>query len=127
MIFRDEMKIFYDKNGFLVVKQVLSDEELAGVRQRTDEIVADPDNAPSGISIGREQDTLPGNKQTNASNNMVRGAAFLVRYDKTFQAFANNPKILELVRGLIGPKIKVFRDQMLLKPPGGQAKPSTLR
>src|SRR5438477_2753208 len=49
--------------------------------------------------------------------------AFLVRFDPTFREIALNPKILELARGLLGPRIKLFRDQMLLKPPGGQPKP----
>lgn len=123
MIFHDAMKVFFDENGYLVVERVLTDEELAGVRQRTDEIIADPDSAPAGVSVGREGDTVADKSKPEAANQAVRGAAFLVRFDPMFREFARNPKILELVRGLIGPRIKVFRDQMLLKPPGGQDKP----
>lgn len=123
MRFQASMKTFFDDNGYLVVEHVLTDEELTGVRQRTDEIIADPDSAPPGVSVGREGDTIADKSRTEAANRAVRGTAFLVRFDPIFRAFAQNPKILELVRGLIGPRIKVFRDQMLLKPPGGQAKP----
>ena len=123
MIFDPAMKRFFTENGFLVVEQVFTDEELADVRRRTDELIADPTAATPGVSVGREGDTVSDKTTPNAQNKSVRGAAFLVRFDPVFQELARNQKLLKLVRGLIGPDIKVFRDQMLLKPPGGQAKP----
>jgi phytanoyl-CoA hydroxylase len=123
MIFEQAMKRFYDANGYLVVESVLTDDELAGIRHRTDEIVADPTRAPEGVSIGREGDTMADKSRPEAANKAVRGMAFLVRFDPVFREVALNPKILELTRGLLCPRIKLFRDQMLLKPPGGQPKP----
>ena len=117
------MKCFYDAEGYLVVENVFADAELAEVRRRTDEIVADPASAPTGVSVGREGDTIADKTDAAAANNAVRSTAFLVRFDAVFRTFAVQAKLVELVRGLIGPRIKVFRDQMLLKPPGGQAKP----
>ena len=117
--FTPEMKQSYDDNGFLVVERLFSAEELVEVRQQIDALIADPDNPPEGVTIGREGDTNPQTKGTGD----VRGAAFMVRFVPCFQDFARTPKLLECVRGLLGPRVKVFRDQMLLKPPGGQAKP----
>lgn len=123
MIFDPVMKQFFTENGYLVVEHVFTDEELAGVRRRTDELIANPTAVATGVSVGREGDTVTDKTSPQAGNKTVRGAAFLVRFDPVFQELARNPKLLKLVRGLIGPDIKVFRDQMLLKPPGGQAKP----
>jgi ectoine hydroxylase-related dioxygenase (phytanoyl-CoA dioxygenase family) len=123
MLSHDAMKRFYDENGYLVVANALSDAELAGVRRRTDEMVADPLSAPTGVSIGREGDTLADKSRPEAANAAVRGIAFPARFDPVFQEVARNPTLLELVRGLIGARVMLFRDQMLLKPPGGQAKP----
>src|SRR5207249_5365530 len=107
----------------LVVKSVLTDAELAGVRRRTDEIVADPSRAAPGVGVSREGDTIKDKSRREAANDAVRGMAFVARFDPVYREVALNPKLLELVRGLLGPRVKVFRDQMLLKPPGGQPKP----
>ena len=119
MVFTPDMKQSYEKDGYLVVESLFTEEEQAGVRQQIDALIADPDSAPEGVTVGREGDTTPETKGTGA----VRGAAFMVRFVPYFQDFARTPKLLECVRGLLGPRVKVFRDQMLLKPPGGQAKP----
>jgi phytanoyl-CoA hydroxylase len=121
--FNAAMKSFYDTNGYLVVDTVFSAAEIAPIQQRIDAIVADPDSAPAGVRIGREGNTAADEKSDAAQNDAVRSTAFLVRFDPQFRAFARLEKLLNLVRGLIGPRVKVFRDQMLLKPPGGQAKP----
>ena len=66
-MFEPSMKTFYDTHGYLVVKNLFAKEELANVIQRTDEIVANPDRAPEGISIGHE-----GNTVTDKSNPEAR-------------------------------------------------------
>jgi ectoine hydroxylase-related dioxygenase (phytanoyl-CoA dioxygenase family) len=120
---RDEMKRFYEENGYLVVENLLTDADLAGVRRRTEEMVADPGAAAAGVSIGREGDTVADKSRPEAANATVRGIAFPARFDPVFREVARHPRLLELVRSLIGPRIMLFRDQMLLKPPGGQEKP----
>lgn len=123
MIFEPHMKTFYEEHGYLVVEKALTPDDIAAVSDRTDEIVNNPATAAPGVTVGREGDTIADKDSEAAHNSAVRGAAFLVRFDPVFQDFTRNPKILDLVRGLLGPEIKLFRDQMLLKPPGGQAKP----
>ncbi len=122
-MFQQSMKTFYDNEGYLAVERVFDDNELADVRSRINQIVEDPSHAPKGVSISREGDTAADKSSAEAQNTSVRGIAFMARFDPLFQNFAKQPKLLGLVRGLIGPKIKLFRDQMLLKPPGGQPKP----
>ncbi len=119
MSFTPEMKHSYEKNGFLVVERLFTDGELIDLKAQIDAIIADPASAPEGVTVGREGDTTPETKGTGE----VRGIAFMARFVPSFQDFARTPKLLECVRGLLGPRVKLFRDQMLLKPPGGQAKP----
>jgi ectoine hydroxylase-related dioxygenase (phytanoyl-CoA dioxygenase family) len=113
------MKQRYDEHGFLVVHSLFSEDELAEVRRRIDALIADPATGAEGVTVGHEGDTSP---QTRGTGD-VRGAAFLVRFDPFFQDLARTPKLLECARGLLGPRVKVFRDQALFKPPRGQAKP----
>ena len=117
-----DIKKYFDENGYVVVQNVFTDVELGPVRARLDEIINDPSKAPEGVGVGRENDTLADGSKANGEN-PVRNISFMVRYDAAFQDFARNPKILKITRALIGPKVKVFRDQALQKPPGGQAKP----
>lgn len=123
MPFHPRMKAFYGEHGYLVVEGLFDDAELAGVRQRTAEIAADPAGAPPGISVGREGDTVSDRSRPEAGNDAVRGMAFVARFDPVYRELARHPKLLALVRGLLGPRVQLFRDQMLLKPPGGQPKP----
>ena len=118
-MFTAAMKDRFDDDGFLVVERLFDDAELVGVRQRIDALIADPDSRPEGVGFGREGDTKVETKGTGD----IRGASFLVRFDPFFQDFARTPKLLECARGLLGPRVKVFRDQALFKPPHGQAKP----
>lgn len=115
-------KTFYDTHGYLVVEKLFTNAELDPIRRRIDRIVAAPDDVPEGVRVGREGDTAKdGDGKENGHS--IRSTAFLVRFDAQFKDFARQEKLLGLVRGLVGPRVKVFRDQMLLKPPKGQAKP----
>lgn len=117
------LKDFYGKNGYLVVEGLFLPGELEAVRERTEEIVQNPGSAPGGVFVGRENDTVKDKTALKTEHNPVRNISFMARFDPAFQQAACHPRLLEIVRGLIGGGVKVFRDQMLLKPPGGQDKP----
>ncbi len=122
-MFTPEMKSRYDEDGFLVVESLFTPDDLAAVDQRTHELIQHPGRVPEGVSIGREGDTTADKSRHEAQNQTLRAFGFLARFDPIYREFAQHPKMLDIVRGLIGSRIKVFRDQMLLKPPDGQAKP----
>ena len=122
-MFDPALKKNYDRDGFLIAEALFDKSEINEIRRRIDTLIADPDHPPEGVTIGREGKTAGDRQTSQARDDSVRSAAFLVRFLPFFQDFARQEKLLELVRGLIGPRIKVFRDQALFKPPGGQAKP----
>ena len=117
------MKSSYDRDGYLAVENVLTPDQLSEVRERIDSLIADPDNPPDGVGIGREGNTVKDKDSDAAKNDDVRGASFLVKNLTFFQDIARSQNLLSITRGLLGPRVKVFRDQALFKPPGGQAKP----
>jgi ectoine hydroxylase-related dioxygenase (phytanoyl-CoA dioxygenase family) len=122
-MFQPEMKDFYQREGYLAVEGVLSEQELSQIRKHIDALIANPESPPEGVGIGREGNTVANKDSDAAKNDDIRGASFLVRFIPFFQDIARTPKLLSLARGLLGPRVKVFRDQALFKPPGGQAKP----
>lgn len=122
-MFDPAQKTTYDRDGFLVVPALFDECELSPIRTQVDALIADPDHPPEGVTVGREGNTAADRESFQVRDDSVRSAAFLVRYLPLFQDFARQPKLLDLIRGLLGPRVKVFRDQALFKPPGGQAKP----
>ena len=122
-MFKPEMKPRFIRDGYLAVENVFSETDLIPIRQRVDALIADPEHPPEGVKVSREGNTAADKNSTEALNDDVRGAAFLVRFAPFFQDVARHPPLLECARGLLGPRVKVFRDQVLFKPPGGQAKP----
>src|SRR5436190_23079729 len=119
----NSLKQNYDRDGYLVVERAFGVQDLSAVRARTEQVIADPSLAPAGVHIGRESDTRGDKSKPAPADDPVRKFERMVSADSAFQEFARHPRLLELVRALIGPRVKVFRDQMLLKPPGGQDKP----
>ncbi len=122
-MFTQAMKDSYEKNGYLAVEGVFSGSELEAIRAQVGALIADPENLPAGVTIGREGNTAADRNSPAAHNDAIRGAAFLVRFIAFFQSVAKQETLLACARGLLGPRVKVFRDQALFKPPGGQAKP----
>jgi len=120
-----DAKRFYDANGYVAAERLFTREELAPVIRRVDEILRNPSAAPAGVEVGRESDTRADRSQPPPADDPIRKLGFMARFDPAFQTLARAPQLLALVRALIGaPRVKVFRDQMLLKPPGGQDKPT---
>ena len=122
-MFTEEMKDDYETNGYLVVNDVFDAGELSRIRDQIDALLADPDNPPEGVTIGREGNTVADKERAEARDDAVRGAAFLVRFMPFFQEVARQANLLSCARGLLGSGVQVFRDQALFKPPHGQAKP----
>jgi phytanoyl-CoA hydroxylase len=116
----------YERDGFVAVPQLLSPEEVEALRRRTEAIilgeVAMPPEFEKYLQI---EPSLAGQEPTGRERlNAVRKLWQLWKFDPVFEALIRHPAILDVVESLIGPDIKFFGDQMLLKPPfHGSAKP----
>ena len=122
-MFTQDMKDFYEENGYLAVENVFSAVELEDIRAQIEALLADPDNPPAGVLIGREGNTVANRQSPAANDDAIRSASFLVRFLPFFRNVASQARLLRCVRSILGYQVKVFRDQALFKPPGGQAKP----
>ena len=122
-MFQLEMKTAYALNGYIAVEGVLTPGQLTAIREHIDALIADPENPPNGVGIGRDGNTAKDNDSEAAWNDDIRGASFLVRFIPFFQDIARSPNLLSLAHGLLGPRVNVCREQARFTPPGGQAKP----
>jgi phytanoyl-CoA hydroxylase len=116
-----EQKEIFWRDGFLPVQDVLRADEVAALRKRTEQIIRGEVEFPQEYlqmepEIADREDIDPVNR--------VRKLWQVTRYDPVFQEYARHPKIVEIVCDLLGPDVKLYVDQMLLKPPfHGSAKP----
>jgi len=118
------LKEFYFASGYAIAERAFTKDDMSPVVRRLNEILADPSRATPGVIVGRESETRMDKTKPPPADDPIRKLTFTVRYDPIFQALARMPNLLELVHALLGPRVRVFRDQMLLKPPGGQDKPT---
>ena len=114
MALTDEQKQHFDENGYIIVRNLLTREEIDAVGKRADQIavgeIAQPTSAVQiEPAIQRKEETP---KSTLES---VRKLSSVARTDPIMHAHATNPKILDILEDLIGPDIKLFDDQLFMK------------
>lgn len=119
----EEQKSAFWRDGFVRVDDVLTPDEVAALRARTDAIIRG--EVPFPQEYLQIEPTLEGKAGEGIDPVLrVRKLWELTRYDPVFQAYGRHPKIVEIACDLLGPDIKLYVDQMLLKPPfHGSAKP----
>jgi ectoine hydroxylase-related dioxygenase (phytanoyl-CoA dioxygenase family) len=99
---------FYQKNGFVQLDEVLSEEELEELKQYVEEIMASGEGLSSFISKGNESYYKMLNQRTMTWRDHAGMAKFVV-----------NPKFADIARRLCGTSaIRLFNDQVLIKMPG---------
>ena len=109
-------KTQYEEEGYLVVEDLLTQQELQRLHQRTIDIAEGRVDFPPELI-----ELEPGATQMNVET--VRKINGCAESDPVFLAHAGNERILDLVASLIGPDIKLFGSQIFMKPPGGVEKP----
>lgn len=119
-----EQKAAFWRDGFLAVPHLLSQDEVAALKQRTAQIILGEVPFPREYIQKEPELEAEGAPQDVAPIYQVRKMWNLTRYDPVFQEYARHPKIVEVLCDLLGPDIKLYVDQMLMKPPFyGSAKP----
>lgn len=125
-ILTEEQKAAFWRDGFLPVHDVLSADEVAALRQRTDQIIRGEVEFPADRLMLEAEFAKDGGvgRDDVPLEYKVRKLWDLTRFDPMFQEYARHPKIVAVVVDLLGPDVKLYVDQMLLKPPfHGTAKP----
>lgn len=107
----------FEDTGHLVVKSLISHQELETVRERMSAIAEGRVDFPAAKleyepGLGDERPTIERLRKINQS----------AAHDPVFMEHALNPAIVDVIEDLLGPDLKLFGDQMFVKPPGGTEK-----
>jgi phytanoyl-CoA hydroxylase len=115
---RKQEKAAYERDGYVVVPQIISAQKLAEVRNMIDQAMAGtikPDRvAKPDFKIQYE----PGVKDdpNTSRTEKIRIMFDLCHTHQFFWDLATCPEILDAVENLIGPNINLYTDQMFAKP-----------
>ncbi len=104
----------FARDGFLYYGPIISSEELATVRERIDVIADGATDVPDNL-IRMEQAYLDGTLTGVARRDAVWQMLQLAEHDEVFKKLARTPRILDVVESLIGPDIKYYSDQVIMK------------
>ena len=110
-----DQKAFFQENGYLPYKRVVSDEELKALCQRTVDIIEGKLTHLPPRYIQLEKAFRDGNDTTTPRIDIVRKITRLCYFDDLFQAVATKPEIVDVIEELLGPNIKFFTDQLMMK------------
>jgi ectoine hydroxylase-related dioxygenase (phytanoyl-CoA dioxygenase family) len=105
----------YDRDGFIVVENILSPDEIAELRAVTDDYV---DNARHVTENDAVYDLEPGH---SAERPRVRRIKAPHRQHDAYARTVTHPRILAVLKQLIGPAIHFDMSKLNLKEPGGGA------
>jgi ectoine hydroxylase-related dioxygenase (phytanoyl-CoA dioxygenase family) len=119
MMTPDEYRPFFEANGYLAVKGLLSPQEVAECQQEVARLhrVAAERYAEGGAERlgdfqiepalrGRPGDGLPALRKIERTD----------QYSEIFKKLAAHPRLVEVVQRLIGPDLLLFRSTLMLKP-----------
>ena len=114
MVLTDDQKREFDENGYVIVRNLLTREEVEAVGHRADQIavreIAQPASAVQVEPAIKRKEVAAKSKLES-----IRKLSSVARTDSIMHAHATNPKILDILEGLIGPDIKLFDDQLFMK------------
>ncbi|OGG46772.1 MAG: hypothetical protein A3F84_12475 [Candidatus Handelsmanbacteria bacterium RIFCSPLOWO2_12_FULL_64_10] len=111
-----QVKQFWE-DGFLIVEGLLDQGEVETLRRRAEWVASgQASHIPKG-NLQVEPRVAQGELQAETYADSLRKMSHLAFFDDTFQAHARNPKVLDIIESLIGPDLKLYQDQILMKPP----------
>ena len=114
MALTDDQKQQFDESGYIVVRNLLTDEEVETVGNRADQIAVGEVTQP-GFGVQVEPAIQREEVEAKSRLESIRKLGGLVARDPVMYAHATNPKILDVLEDLIGPDIKLFGDQLFMK------------
>ncbi|MCE7983535.1 MAG: phytanoyl-CoA dioxygenase family protein [Caldilinea sp. CFX5] len=106
----------YARDGYVVVEDLLTAAEVAGLRARVREYTHG--GRPwDGIKVQVEPRVERGELTVAHPGDSIRKIDFLVQSDDRFRALGLHENIVGIIEQILGPDLKMFRNSLLLKPP----------
>lgn len=118
----DEQLESYHRDGFVVVQDLLSDEEVKALQDRLrDYTHGERDRGP--LKLQTEPRVERGEMKVDHPGDAIRKVDGLVQHDDLYRKLGTHPRIVGVLEQILGADILMFRNSALLKPPGvGSAK-----
>jgi phytanoyl-CoA hydroxylase len=108
----------YRRDGYLAFEEpLLSPAEVESIGQRIVDIATGKYPDLPGEVFREERSLAAGAPQDVGDYDRYRVIRYLHKYDELILAASRSPKILDVVEDLIGPDIKLYTDQVFMKPP----------
>jgi len=103
----------YAEDGCIIVESLFSKEEIDLLGRHIEDVCSGKIDFPD-----QELEWEPGMERVRDMR-QLRKLHNGVLLDEVFRSFAADRRILDVAEALIGPDIKLFGDQLFIKPPGG--------
>lgn len=107
----------FREDGFLIVENLLDEAEIEALRQRAEWVAGGQSPRIPKESFQVEPRVAQGELQAETYADSLRRMSHLAFYDDVFRVHARNPRILDVIESLLGPDIKLYQDQIFMKPP----------
>ena len=108
----EDQLCFFDKNGFLVLRGLLSTGEVAELSEELGRLAHDHKNLPA-IREGFDLEPIQSQSLDVPSFRKIGGITDL---SDAFGRLRNNPRILELLHAILGKTVRLWRDICMMKP-----------
>jgi phytanoyl-CoA hydroxylase len=117
-----EQKRFFDDNGYLLLEQVYSPEEVAEAREQLNRLLRDPDSAHPRVRFSYEPADEADRHPVDADNPrrvwMIMDTP--LAGDWWFRQF-QDPRVVDTIADCLGPNIDFHNGKARIKPPGYQS------
>jgi phytanoyl-CoA hydroxylase len=107
----------FHSDGFLVVEQILSDEEIDVLSGRAEWVASGQAAHVPRARLQVEPAVVQGERGAQTYADSLRKMSHMAFYDGVFETHARNPKVLDVIESILGPDIKFYQDQLFMKPP----------
>lgn len=120
-----EQKAYFEQNGFLIVPNVLSQQQLASIREMTDKLlngdikpeIPNPQNGELPEDFVLQMEPAVAKDESVPRREKIRVAFHLCHTHPYFRSHATRPEIASVVETLLGPGALLYTDQLFVKPP----------
>jgi ectoine hydroxylase-related dioxygenase (phytanoyl-CoA dioxygenase family) len=116
MTINTAQKTFFQENGYLPYGRVLTDAEVALLRQRCEDIACGRmDHVPPRYI--QSEAAFSGSSAAGSERlDQIRKMTHLCYFDELFENTARKAEIVDVIEALLGPNIKLYCDQLMMKP-----------
>ncbi|MCC6794546.1 MAG: phytanoyl-CoA dioxygenase family protein [Candidatus Hydrogenedentes bacterium] len=121
MMLTDAQRKHYEEEGYVLINNVLSRDEIDRYKTRARELANGAIPPGAEKMLVRDVRVVKGEVHVDDPEKGIWKLMQPDWYDKTFEPYPATPAILDVVEGLIGPDIKAFLTMMIYKPPGVHA------